>query len=193
MSGVAELADELLDDRRPQIETPRLRQAVVQSVSGTLATVRIGGSTTDIPNVPSLVPVVAGDTVWIQSFGPSLMIVSQPDTGWREVGASGEPAFENSWTHFDANNHVKFRKINGVVYLCGFAKPPVSGTSSIFTLPARFRPPTGPTRIFLCQGYNAGDTAIRVEITGAGVVSNAQTVSGGGHLSFDSVRFIAEQ
>jgi hypothetical protein len=68
---------------------------------------------------------------------------------WHEVGAAGEPAFENSWTGSIGSPwaNVGFMKdTSGFVHLRGLAQ---NGTVSaypgvpMFTLPAGYRPATG--------------------------------------------------
>ncbi len=60
---------------------------------------------------------------------------------WHEVGASGEPAFQNSWVNFDSNSaSAAFRKDGeGTVHIKGLVK---GGTLSnaVFTLPVGYRP-----------------------------------------------------
>lgn len=65
------------------------------------------------------------------------------DVNWHEVGALGEPAFENSWTSFDGGSTYsvpRFRMDHeGWVKLSGLAKSGVLG-NAIFTLPEGYRP-----------------------------------------------------
>jgi hypothetical protein len=76
------------------------------------------------------------DTVW------SGVATTQytADVGWHEVGAAGEPAFMNAWRNLDTVswNSAAFRvDADGWVYLKGLV---CAGTSTIFTLPAAYRP-----------------------------------------------------
>jgi hypothetical protein len=61
--------------------------------------------------------------------------------GWHEIGATGEPAFSNSWVNYGAgyNTAAFFKDPNGVVHLKGLIK---SGTvtNAAFTLPSGYRP-----------------------------------------------------
>jgi len=64
------------------------------------------------------------------------------DTAWHEVGAGGEPAFENSWVNYDSVNYATaaFRKdALGFIHIKGMVR---SGSlpGTIFTLPAGSRP-----------------------------------------------------
>lgn len=74
----------------------------------------------------------------INLVGASVGIIPEP---WHVVGATGEPAFQNSWVNFGGTYPVAaYRKDpNGMVEIKGTVK---SGTISnaIFTLPAGYRP-----------------------------------------------------
>lgn len=74
-------------------------------------------------------------------IGVTVGVLPEP---WHQVGATGQPAFQNGWVNFDsgANAQVAFYKDpHGVVRLKGLAK---NGTvsSTIFNLPAGYRPAT---------------------------------------------------
>lgn len=61
------------------------------------------------------------------------------------VGTAGEPAFENSWSNFDASpapvgRAAFYYRHNGRVYLGGVIDGGASG-STAFTLPVGYRPP----------------------------------------------------
>jgi hypothetical protein len=60
------------------------------------------------------------------------------DSGWLQVGAAGQPTFDNGWSAAGSYT-VKFRKVGAVVSISGFA---VGGTvgARIFNLPAGYRP-----------------------------------------------------
>lgn len=62
---------------------------------------------------------------------------------WHEVGATGEPGFENSWTNYtsvDATT-AAFYKNKGLCYLKGMVGSGSSASDTIFTLPEGYRPP----------------------------------------------------
>lgn len=61
---------------------------------------------------------------------------------YREIGAAGEPAFQNGWANFGgAFSHAGFYKDSeGLVHLKGTLSGPGNG-STAFTLPAGYRPP----------------------------------------------------
>lgn len=76
--------------------------------------------------------------------------VAGGDTAWREVGKTGQPAYESGWVPYntdgtgDLYHGAGFRKdAAGIVHLRGLVK---SGTinSPIFTLPVGYRPGTSP-------------------------------------------------
>lgn len=60
--------------------------------------------------------------------------------GWHYVGASGEPAFTNSWANVSGEPAVAFRiREAGIVDIHGVVDSG-SDSSSIFTLPVGYRP-----------------------------------------------------
>ena len=67
-----------------------------------------------------------------------------PDDNWHYVGATGQPAFTNSWTNFDAagTGYQSARFIKdaaGVVHIEGLVKSGTIG-QAVFTLPEKYRP-----------------------------------------------------
>jgi len=66
-----------------------------------------------------------------------------PIEAWHEVGAAGEPAFQNGWTNFDAGfSTAAFAKDSaGFVHLKGTLQGGTFGLGfAAFTLPAGYRP-----------------------------------------------------
>ena len=63
---------------------------------------------------------------------------------WHQVGASGEPAFQNNWTNLgSSNNPLMFRKMpDGTVQIKGTLNGSAAGSPGnvIFTLPVGYRP-----------------------------------------------------
>jgi hypothetical protein len=62
---------------------------------------------------------------------------------WHEVGATGEPAFENSWVSYNSATYQTaafYKDAFGVVHLKGLIKNGTIGAAA-FTLPAGYRPP----------------------------------------------------
>jgi len=77
------------------------------------------------------------------------------DTAWHNVGASGEPAFQNGWTNYNAPQFpaAAFRRgPDGFVHLKGLIANGTVGTN-IFTLPAGYRPAAWSH--FLCESQSA--------------------------------------
>lgn len=63
------------------------------------------------------------------------------DTRWRAVGASGEPAFENSWANAPGGEPVEFTlAVGGWLRIRGAFTGGADGTT-VFTLPESYRPP----------------------------------------------------
>lgn len=61
---------------------------------------------------------------------------------WHNVGAAGEPAFQNGWVNYDVDRPVRFYRSNGRCYLEGIAKSGPINTV-LFNLPPGFRPTIG--------------------------------------------------
>lgn len=87
------------------------------------------------------VATVARPTSWWHDvFAQGTQVVQEP---WNVVGATGQPAFQSSWTNFGGawSTAGFFKDANGIVHLRGEVKggtPP----SYVFTLPAGYRPST---------------------------------------------------
>lgn len=107
---------------------------------------------------------------------------------WNVVGATDQPAFENSWVNDNTTteNSASFKKTNdGFVQLRGSISTGASNTTA-FTLPSAYRPLK--LNYFICAV--AGDTAkiAIVAISSAGIV-NVKYVAGAGVISLDGIRF----
>jgi hypothetical protein len=90
----------------------------------------------------SLVGVAVGATVWVLQVGANNIILgtANANAGWHYVGTGGEVAFQNSWVNRGgATRTTRFRLEGDVVRLEGGVKTGTAGTT-IFTLPAGFRP-----------------------------------------------------
>lgn len=97
------------------------------------------------PSIVRLVDELRPDSIW-KTWLNNLYsyVVGEP---WHEVGATGEPAFQNSWANFGSNGFgdwstVAFKKQGNTVKIKGF---PASGVvilgDEIFNLPEGYRPP----------------------------------------------------
>jgi hypothetical protein len=108
-------------------------------------------------------------------------VAAIPLDNWHYVGAPGEPAMVNSWVNFDnslqvptaGQRNARFRKFpDGRVRLAGFIKSGTNNTS-VFTLPAGYRPPVAEMPSGICSGgmaqVNIGTdgTVTPNQITGA--------------------------
>lgn len=106
---------------------------------------------------------------------------------WHEIGASGEPAFQNSWVNYNTGTHAKaaFRcDAIGKWHMKGLIK---SGTLPlVFTLPAAAIPPLNLN--FACiDGTDKGNS--RVEIDTSGQVS--VLTGNNAYIAFDGISWFA--
>jgi hypothetical protein len=104
---------------------------------------------------------------------------------WRDVGAAGNPAFQNSWVNYDtaAFPACAFRReAGGVVRLKGLVKNG-SILGAIFTLPAEYRPARA--MIFPVIS-NSTIAEVRVGSNGTVIPQNGNNV----WLSIDSISFV---
>lgn len=89
-----------------------------------------------------------------------------PRDGWHEVGATGEPAFQNSWENYGTDYHgaAFIKDAAGVVHLRGLIRyGTISTTLPVFTLPTGFRPEK--TMVFIVRS-NASQGECRIEPDG---------------------------
>lgn len=104
----------------------------------------------------------------IYTFSGSDIVISDP---WHYVGATGEPAFLNSWANYGYEySPACFRKIDGWVILQGMIKSGSIGANA-FTLPAGYRPTS--KLIFMTAGSDGtggGVAAYRKDINSVGGV-----------------------
>ena len=90
--------------------------------------------------------------------------------GWHTVGGSGEPAYVNSWSTYGGGwPGAQFMKVGGLVVISGLVQRTGGpSASTIFTLPAGFRP--GDLTMFTCFGAEFTSYVSRVQVTVAGTV-----------------------
>jgi hypothetical protein len=124
-----------------QIKKNAVVTSKIKNGAITAAKVKSGSLTGTQINASTLGTVPSAQSAQTAQTANSL---SAPE-GWHEVGASGQPAFENGWTNTAGVVHsepVSFYKDHeGVVHLRGEA---ISGTTPIiFHLPPGFRPSSG--------------------------------------------------
>lgn len=89
---------------------------------------------------------------WVRDLAEKVQSMFYPPP-WRYVGATGEPAFKNSWTNYGSLGFgVSFRKsAAGQVEIRGFAKSGTINTAA-FTLPDGYRP--SEQVILMCSAWN---------------------------------------
>lgn len=121
---------------------PRFRSGEVTVASP--LTIKLGGGATTISSVQALrsyAPVV-GDIVSCLQFAGDLLVlgaIGAPEA-WHVVGAGGEPAFQNSWVNMGGSfpTAAFYKDAAGIVHLRGGVT--AGAASTIFTLPAGYRP-----------------------------------------------------
>jgi hypothetical protein len=120
-------------------------------------------------------------------------VAAQPIEPWHNIGAAGEPAFQNSWVAFStdpsAASQPSFRKFpDGRVRLKGGVKGGVySGTP--FTLPVGYRP-TQYLRPVIAT--NVGATQLEFKPDGTFFVNNGSVGGAGGYYFLDGIEFDTE-
>lgn len=128
---------------------------------------------TAAPNVPADIQALADrvDTV-----------LTTPPSAWVT------PALLNSWVAFGAPHQaLRYRKINGVVYVQGFVKNGVGAAATIIvTLPAGFRPAATITST-QTVGPGPAWTGARVDVDSAGNVQIGQTLGSTSYLGINLV------
>jgi hypothetical protein len=129
-------------------------------------------------------------------YGTGWALVYQAET-WRVVGASGQPAFTNSWTAVTAGSArpPAFCLQNGMVLLAGHVTGPNSSTPA-FTLPVGYRPAKTMhmPAAAVASGSDSLDAvhAAFVTVFADGRVNPAY-LSGADSVSLDGIAFRAEQ
>jgi hypothetical protein len=112
-----------------------------------------------------------------------------PPEAWHEVGAAGEPTFQNGWENLGTPGHETagfFKDHDGIVHLKGSLKP--GGTSLIFQLPPGFRPASGKfiQVAATCSGGPCEEGTFPLTIYGPGVLSGFD----GGVVAFTGAIFV---
>ena len=128
------------NDLRINTNPRTVQQSVLATLRG-LYTVSAGvitwGATFKVPlTAASATPAIRGV---IQATQGGRAAGSDED--WHEVGATDEPAFQNSWANYALGDATAaFLKLpSGVVFIKGSIKSGSTGTT-VFTLPAGYRP-----------------------------------------------------
>ena len=120
---------------------------------------------------------------WMRKLYDKLAKVEE----WHEVGATNEPAFENSWANISTDRLAAFYKDpQGRVHLKGLIHAGSVGFTA-FTLPAGYRP--ADQKIFAVISNGALG---RVDVSNLGFVQII-TPSTNNYVSLDGISFRAEQ
>jgi hypothetical protein len=109
------------------------------------------------------------------------------------VGAAGEPAFQNSWTNFDASPSPQgraacFYRHAGRVYLSGVMKDGASG-STAFVLPDGYRPLAQTPSGDFAVAANAGIASLQIHPDGSVKPIDFGPTSVTGWVFLDGVSF----
>lgn len=99
---------------------------------------------------------------------------------WHSIGATGEPAFQNSWVNDTASGFqvTQYRKVGDVVEVRG-AVESGTATSTIFTLPVGYRPPDD----LGFQGSSGATGAAAILVAPSGNVSVAGYLGAGSNAN----------
>ena len=112
-----------------------------------------------------------------------------PAEAWHEVGAAGEPAFQNSFVNESASNEATagfFKDPYGVVHLKGIISTGTTG--NVFTLPAAYRPAHN---VIALTWRSSGSAEVIICATAAcfGGAGGVYVNTGSGSMSLDGVSY----
>jgi len=110
---------------------------------------------------------------------------------WREVGAPGQPPFQNGWQNLDGWGTVAFYKDrNGIVHLRGLLNTTGhTGSQTVFYPPYSHGACDGQARIFTTQ---SGLGASRIDVLPSGAINPAVIAvayAADSHLSLDGISY----
>jgi hypothetical protein len=122
-----------------------------------------------------------------------------PPEDWHEIGAPGEPAFQNSCANLGGNLETAAFYLDqiGIVHLKGAVTCPTTGVI-LFQLPAGYRPASGKELYFpvVCGGCKdtgtgggSSETTGAVIIAGAGLGGDGAVLASGTTVVLDGVSF----
>lgn len=115
-----------------------------------------------------------------------------PLEGSHAIGAASEPAFQNSWSNFDATRTARFRKYpDGKVRLMGVVKGGASGTTA-FTLPVGYQLPLARDNQSFAVSASGGTASVTVYSNGQVTISATGTSSPTTWAFLDGVEFDTE-
>jgi hypothetical protein len=87
------------------------------------------------------------------------LIRGQTTSGWRQVGAAGQPAFQNSWVAYDARGAWFYKDASGRVHLEGVIKNGTIGAVA-FNLPEGYRPRLGARSFAVDSNFGYGQVDV---------------------------------
>jgi hypothetical protein len=179
--------------KKNSVTTAKIKKQAITGAkvkNGTLTGTQINAST--LGTVPSATSAKSASSA---SVANSLA----PPEAWHEVGALGEPVFQNGWENLGSPEHENaafFKDHEGIVHLKGSVKP--GTTSVIFQLPTGFRPASG-KKIEVaatCSGGPCTEGVFPLTIFGPGfsptVDGGVEAFVGGTFVNLDGVTFRAE-
>jgi hypothetical protein len=122
-----------------------------------------------------------------------------PPEAWHEIGAAGEPAFQNSCANLGGNYETVAFYMDqiGNVHLKGVFTCPASGTV-VFQLPAGYRPANGKQLYFpvACGGCKdsgtgggSNETTGAVIVVGAGLGADGALIASGTTIVLDGITY----
>ena len=178
-----------------QLKKSAVTTAKIKNEAVTAAKVKKGTLTGTQINAGTLGTVPTATAATTATTANSL---ASPE-GWHEVGASGEPGFQNGWENLGTPGHETagfFKDHDGIVHLKGTLKP--GGTSLIFQLPPGFRPASGKfiQVAATCSGGPCSEGTFPLTIYGPGVITGFDGAvvgfTGATFVGLDGVTFRAE-
>ena len=115
-----------------------------------------------------------------------------PPEAWHEIGAAGEPAFQNGWTNEDPSGEVTaafYKDPWGVVHLKGLVASGSNGL--IFALPAAYRPSKN-LIVLMWRSSGAGEVIICATTACCGSQAGGVNIASGTESGdLDSITFLA--
>ena len=137
--------DRVLRAKLAELPARLLVGEVVSAPDGEHVVVELAGVNVTVPRLSHYRPA-AGEACYLIAQGDRIVAAGSvaADTGtWHEVGAAGEPAFQNGWANYGGGwPGAAFRRgVDGRVHLRGLVAGGQHGTSTpMFVLPAGYRP-----------------------------------------------------
>jgi hypothetical protein len=181
-----------------QLKKNAVTTAKIKKEAVTAAKVKKGTLTGAQINASTLGTVPVADSAKSAIVANSL----PPAESWHEVGAPGEPVFQNGWEDVGPGNIPAgfYKDQLGIVHLRGAVKAPSSSEQSIFKLPPGFRPTPKKDSIF--TGYCVVGAFCgtwfeeRIDVAGGDYeppeLSGTVLASPANFLSLDGITFRAE-